>query len=474
MASLRSFSGSVLPGDSTFHEGTSKVCSLPQKYTTNSVKINSYPEINISREIYNSHISRQDHLILPVQEPFVKQLARTFFDEGVKSSLNLLKDSNLSLFSQLSNGILKIMNYGNRIKMFFNPHLREIGIENYENFSQVRQWKNATVRFLAFHPQCFKIAIASVDDTIRIYTNDENSIVPLLKNSQQKSIFTLAWRPFSPSTLVVGCQNGILIWTIDPSSNISRPLSSAVHYRHENHFPVTSVEFNHNGSLLATASLKDTSILIWNIDKMSCTPLKKTSIPFLNLQWSMNGSYIFTSTVGNVFRVWNCDTWKSDRWTVANGHVQSFQWSPCGKFLLFVTSEDPVLYSLGFADEPIFNENSKKIQQPQRALPVADLSQIEIEHSELGGVAQQLAWNGKYLGVSFKTTNSIAIFQTTIRQHQLHILPMFFINGMGTEFPTFITFQPSYKNSLSHRAENVLTIAWSSGRIEFYSNNLFN
>jgi aladin len=385
----------------------------------------------------------------------------------VKSSLQFLNKSNLAVFSQLSGGILKVMNYGNRIRMFFNPHLREIGIENYDSYSQVRQWSNATVRFLAFHPQCFKMAIASVDDTIRIYTNDENSIVPLLKNSQQKSIFSLSWRPFSPSTLAVGCQNGFLIWTIDPSSNITRPLSQAVHYRHENHFPVTSLEFNHNGSLLATASFNDTSILIWNIDKLSCTPLKRTSIPFLSLQWSLNGTYIFTSTVANVFRVWNCDTWKSDRWTVANGHVQSFQWSPCGKFLLFITSEDPILYSLGFADEPIFNDSATKSQQPQRALPIADLTEVEIGSLESGGKAKQIAWDGKYVAISFKRTNSVAIFQTTIRQHHLHILPMFFVCGLGTEYPTFITFQPSYKNSPTN-VDNVLTIAWSSGRIQFY------
>jgi aladin len=378
----------------------------------------------------------------------------------------LLKESKLAVLSQVSDGILKVLNYGSRIRMFFNPHLREIGIENYDNFSQVRQWKTATVRVLVFHPQCFKIAIASVDDTVRIYTNDENSVVPLLKSAQQKAIFSMAWRPFSPATLAVGCQSGFLVWNIDSNANVVRPLGQAAHYRHENHFPVTSLEFNQNGSLLATASFNDTAILIWNIDKRSCTPLKRTSMPFLSLQWSMNGSFIFTSTVGNVFRVWNCDSWKDDRWTVANGHVQSFQWSPCGKFLLFITSEDPILYSLGFADEPLFNDGSKKIQQPQRALPVADLAQVEIEYFESGGVAQQLAWNGKYLGVSFKNTNSIAVFQTTIRQHQLIVLPMFFICGLGTEFPSYITFQPSYKNPSN--VDNVLTIAWSSGRIQFY------
>jgi aladin len=100
------------------------------------------------------------------------------------------------------------------------------------------------------------------------------------------------------------------------------------------------------------------------------------------------------------------------------------------------------------------------------ALPIADLSKISIEHSEVGGIAQQLAWNGKYLAVTFKDTNSIAIFQTSIRKHQLNILPMCLVSGNGTEFPSYIVFQPSYKNHSA--ADSILTIAWSSGRIQFF------
>lgn len=101
------------------------------------------------------------------------------------------------------------------------------------------------------------------------------------------------------------------------------------------------------------------------------------------------------------------------------------------------------------------------------ALPIADLSKISIEHSEVGGIAQQLAWNGKYLAVTFVDTNAVAIFQTSIRKHQLNVLPMCLISGHhGTEFPTYILFQPFYKQQSS--AENILTIAWSSGRIQFF------
>lgn len=430
------------------------------------MQVQSYPEINIGKEIFNSHISRQDQLILPVVESVLKKFSRVFFEEGVEESLKVLEQSSSTLLSTISKGFLKFLNVGQRVNFFFNPHLKETGIESYEkNFSQTRQWKKAAIRFISWNSLCFKLAVAAVDDSIRIYTNEEQSIVLLLKNGLQKSITSLTWRPFSSSTLAVGCQTGFLIWTLDPNSCITRPLSQAAHFKHGNHFPVTSLEWNSNGSLLATASMKDSSILIWDVDKNTCVPLRRTSPPYLHLQWSMNGAYLFTSTIGNVFRVWNCDTWKSDRWTVASGHVQSFQWSPCARFLLFATSDDPILYSLGFADELLFNESRHQVV-PQQALPVADLSKIAIELTEVGGIVQQLAWNGKYLAVTFKETAAVAIFQTTIRKHQMNIVPMCLISGIGIEFPTYISFQPTYKQAQA--ADNNLTIGWSSGRIQFF------
>lgn len=313
------------------------------------------------------------------------------------------------------------------------------------------------------HP--FKLAVAAVDDSVRIYTDEDQSVVLLLKNGLQKSVTSMAWRPFSPSQLAVGCQYGFLLWNLDPLSNISRPLSQAAQFKNGTHFPITSLEWNHNGTVLATASMKDSSILIWDVDKNTCVPLMRTSAPYLHLQWSLNGAYLFTSTIGNVFRVWNCETWKSDRWTVSAGHVQSFQWSPCARFLLFVTSSDKLLYSLGFADQLLYNNQNQAVQ-PQQALPVADLSKISIEHTEVGGDTQQLAWNGRYLAITFKDTSAVAIFQTTIRTHQLSVVPFCLVSGHGIEFPTFILFQPSHKSKQS--GQNVLTIGWSSGRIQFF------
>jgi aladin len=251
--------------------------------------VRSYPEINISKEIFNSHISRQEHLILPVNETIYKRILQLYFDEGLTSALNELASLGATIASPLCRGILSIINIGQRMRMFLNPYLKEISLEKY---SQVRNYETAAIRFLAYNQICFKLAIAGIDDSIRIYNND--SLVTLLKHAAQKSILTIAWRKFSSSCIVVGCCNGFLIWAIDPNSNITRPLSQAQHYRFENHFPVTSAVWNQNGKLLLTSSISDNSILIWDIDKgVSAVPLKRTSIPYLNLQYSLDGAFLF-------------------------------------------------------------------------------------------------------------------------------------------------------------------------------------
>lgn len=120
------------------------------------------------------------------------------------------------------------------------------------------------------------------------------------------------------------------------------------------HFPITSLEWSPNGSVLATASINDSDILIWNVDENRNTPLKRVGPPCTLLKWSSDGFRLLSTTVGNVFRVWNTNTWTPDRWTVPNGAVQSAAWSPRGDCLLFVTTDESVLYSLPFVEEQLF------------------------------------------------------------------------------------------------------------------------
>lgn len=89
---------------------------------------------------------------MPVSsEPILKKFTRVFIEEGFAESLRVLEESRSTLLSALSNGLLKLFNFGEKITIFLNPHLKETGIESYaKHFSQTRQWKNAAIRCISW------------------------------------------------------------------------------------------------------------------------------------------------------------------------------------------------------------------------------------------------------------------------------------------------------------------------------------
>lgn len=89
-------------------------------------------------------------------------------------------------------------------------------IEIVRFFFLYRDWENSVIRVMRWHPNVFKLAIASSDDNIRVYTSD-SSCTSSLKNGYQKSVTSLAWRPLCPGELAVGCNLGIVIWKLENS-----------------------------------------------------------------------------------------------------------------------------------------------------------------------------------------------------------------------------------------------------------------
>uniref|UniRef100_A0A1B0DD25 Aladin seven-bladed propeller domain-containing protein n=1 Tax=Phlebotomus papatasi TaxID=29031 RepID=A0A1B0DD25_PHLPP len=274
----------------------------------------------------------------------------------------------------------------------------------------------------------------------------------------------MAWRPFTAGLLVVGCQSGVLLWSLEPNSHITRPLSQATHLKSPNHSPVTSVDWSPNGCLLVTASINDSDIVIWDVDQNRSTPLRRMGAPCTQVKWSPDGCRLFSATMGSVFRVWNANKWTPERWTVGVGTIQSLAWSPCGSQMVFVTTEEPCLYALHFIEEQVFSNTST----PKQALPVADLSKTTVGEVEVGGRPQQVVWcpSGEHLAVSFRDTSVISIFSTSISKHNFNISPSCFLNGLPGEYPTYMCFQPRYRKV--ERATSVLTIGWSSGRIQYF------
>lgn len=60
-------------------------------------------------------------------------------------------------------------------------------------FSQTRDWSASPVRSIAWHPHCIKIAVATRDDVVLVYTGSM-SVPVIARHSSQKDISCLAWR----------------------------------------------------------------------------------------------------------------------------------------------------------------------------------------------------------------------------------------------------------------------------------------
>jgi aladin len=325
--------------------------------------------------------------------------------------------------------------------------------------------KSHIIRFICWHPNFFRVAVASSDNIVRIY-NDENQNFAVLKNGIQKGISCLSWRPWSASELAVGCENGVLIWTVDTSS---RALAQVHCLDTKNHLNITSLAWSVNGDLLATASANDSDIWLWDVDQNRHVGLKRVGPACTQLSWSPNGGKLWSSTATDVFRVWSTTDWRPERWSIKQcGHIKSAAWSQCGNFLLFVVSKDSYLYSLGFVQEQLFSKQSA----PSVALPVVDLTRTQIGQLEIGGQPEQLAWcaHSKQLAVTFGDTAAIVLFNTVINKYALSVTPLCFFTGIGAEVPSFVCFKPDYHQRRS-QANTVLTIGWSSGRVQYFPFN---
>uniref|UniRef100_A0A1A9VIK2 EIF2A domain-containing protein n=1 Tax=Glossina austeni TaxID=7395 RepID=A0A1A9VIK2_GLOAU len=451
---------------------SSRLCTLPLHEFDGKFDVPVYyPEINLSCDGFNTStqssrfVDAWGNVLVPVNEGVLKRIIRTFFESGFKDALNEARNNEAvacnPIISSIAEFAFRAMKFMQDWRNKIFPHMEEQGIASVATYSETRGWIRASVRCIAWHPNCFKIAVAGVDDLVRIYA-DQPDVVPVLKGTTQKWIACMAWRPFTAAELAVGCQKGICLWVMDNNMYITRSQSQAVFLKHNNHYPITSVQWSTDGNLLASASIGNTDIILWHIDKMESIALKRVGPRCSLLKWSPDGSCLFSATVDNVFRVWYTESkWQPERWTVSKGHIQSACWSPCADFLLFVTSEESILYRLQLAEEQLFKSDCEQ----KEALPLIDLRKIVVGERELGGKAQALAWDpkGLFLAITFQDTDCIAIFSTTIQKYGLTVSPSSFLTGAGKEYPSYICFQS--ENRIN--SNTVLTVGWSSGRIQF-------
>lgn len=80
---------------------------------------------------------------MPVSEPFLKRISRTFFEEGLHEALNEAianpqnPDSN-KLIGAIAKYMIMVLEASKKVQIFFRPHLRDQGVVSIAKFSQTR------------------------------------------------------------------------------------------------------------------------------------------------------------------------------------------------------------------------------------------------------------------------------------------------------------------------------------------------
>ena len=381
-------------------------------------------------------------------EGSVTSLLTLILQGGVEGLLN-------NVTTALGQGLSELSRLVMRLQSSLYPHLKLSASDMISEYSNTRAWTEAHIRCIAWHPHTTKLAVAYRDDSISVLSLEGGATQPVLKHAAMKGVSAMSWRPLSSSHLAVACQGGVAVWTLDPSSLVSRPSSSCLtRLASSGHAPVTQVEWSPDGRLLASASPADTRIHIWSLETRQSETIARVGGGGASLlRWSQDTRRLFCASPGTVFRVWDTDTWSPDRWTVGggSGRVAASAWSPDSDHLLFATSEEPVLYCVSFQG------------QGEAAVPLMDLSKVCLESGETGGgLVQDIQWDptGHRLAVTFKETNSVCLMRS--KPGQARLSPIGWVSGCGeAEFPVTAQFQ---RKAPEYGA--LLTVVWSSERVQ--------
>lgn len=115
-------------------------------------------------------------------EPLIKQLTRTFIENGFVAALEKAANSEpdgKTVVVNLAKFALRVVNLCKTIQYYYHPYRRDHGVFSITKFAQTREWPRSLIRAIRWHPNVFKLAVAACDDSIRIYTDDKATVVVL-------------------------------------------------------------------------------------------------------------------------------------------------------------------------------------------------------------------------------------------------------------------------------------------------------
>ena len=166
----------------------------------------------------------------------------------------------------------------------------------------------------------------------------------------------IAFRPFGGRHLAIGCNLGIAFLRGELMEFL----------KDGNHTHIVSLDWSSDGLQLATASAADGKVKIWDIGSGKSVVLCSGS--FVRYNPRRGQKYLFVASANSAnFKLWNCETWKSERWGSLSGPVVAATWSPDGSTLLFSTEGESAIHVLSVGHES--GDESRVIHGEVTSLP---------------------------------------------------------------------------------------------------------
>lgn len=106
-----------------------------------------------------------------------------------------------------------------------------------------------------------------------------------------------------------------------------------------------------------------------------------------------------------------------------SGRIQAACWSHTSEFLVFATTNEPVLYGLTFQTaDTVFVAHSET--SANLSMPLYDLSRVDLDGIIVGGLVQTIDIDpkDKHLAVIFRDSNCVAIFNVS-QQPFMQLIP---------------------------------------------------
>lgn len=228
MCSLSGFPDPPAKGLTTLYEQHGHLHSgTEQEWANFGQQLTTYRCISVARETVRSSVSSDSTAppFLLQHESIWRQAVNSWRDKGFIGLLEQLAryretSPAWSLARFAAKSLMVGMNWFYSHGLIF-PHLLLSGEALCQEYSLALDWGRGHVRAFAWHPQTPKFAVASHGDLVRVYAPNV-SIVPLLKHKSQRNITDMAWKPYCASLLAVACQDGVVLWQLDPMSLIGR------------------------------------------------------------------------------------------------------------------------------------------------------------------------------------------------------------------------------------------------------------